>query len=108
MKMQEKGVWKFIKRKRERCIYQSRKEVQEQFGKMMNQYVNRNRKLFWKEISKDNSNRIKDGNGRLALEEAEVRRIWKEYSEDLCNIYIPRNRLQSTCVALMGFRERTT
>ena len=37
-----------------------------------------NRKLFWKEVSKanggnvENSNRIKDGNGRLVLEEAEV------------------------------------
>ena len=34
----------------------------------------------------ENSNRIKDVNGRLVLEEAEVRRIWKEYYEDLCNI----------------------
>ena len=34
----------------------------------------------------ENSNRIKDENGRLVLEEAEVRRIWKEYYEDLYNI----------------------
>ena len=34
----------------------------------------------------ENSNRIKDGNGRLVLEEAEVRRIWKEYYEDLYDI----------------------
>ena len=33
-----------------------------------------------------NSNRIKDGNGRLVLKETEVRRIWKEYYEDLDNI----------------------
>ena len=44
----------------------------------MNQNVNGNMKLFWKEVNKangskvKNSNRIKDGNGRLALEEAEV------------------------------------
>ena len=31
----------------------------------------------------ENSNRIKDGNGRLVLEEA---KIWKEYYEDLYNI----------------------
>ena len=30
--------------------------------------------------------RIKDGNGRLAQGEDEVRRIWKEYFEDLYNI----------------------
>ena len=30
--------------------------------------------------------RIKDGNGRLAQGEDEVRRIWNEYFEDLYNI----------------------
>ena len=34
----------------------------------------------------ENSNRIKDGNGRLVLDEAEVQRIWKEYYENLYNI----------------------
>ena len=33
-------------------IYQSKKEVHEQFGRKMNQDVNGNRKLFWKEVSK--------------------------------------------------------
>ena len=43
--------------------------------------MNRNRKLFWKEMSEVNdgkveiSNRINDGTGMLPLEEAEVRRI---------------------------------
>ena len=31
----------------------------------------------------ESCSRIKDGNGRLALEEDEVRRIWKDYFEDL-------------------------
>ena len=58
----------------------------------MNQDVNGNRKLFRKEVSKanggkvENSIRIKDGNGRLALEEAEVCSILKKYYEDLYNI----------------------
>ena len=34
----------------------------------------------------ENSNRIQDGNGRLKLEEVEVRRIWKEYFDDLYKI----------------------
>ena len=40
--------------------------------------MNGNMKLFWKEVSKvngkkvENSNRIKDGNRNLVLEEAEV------------------------------------
>ena len=73
-----KGVWKIYKRKVKRCIYQSKKEVQEQFGRKMNQSVNGNRKFVWEEVSKanrgkvENSNRIKDGNLRLVLEDAEV------------------------------------
>ena len=44
----------------------------------MNQDVDGNRKLFWKEVSKVNGgkvescSRIKDGNGRLALGKDEV------------------------------------
>ena len=34
-----------------------------------------------------NSIRIKEGNGRLVLEEAEVQRIWKEHCDNLCNIH---------------------
>ena len=34
----------------------------------------------------ENCRIIKDKNGRLAMEEVEVRRIWKEYFEDLYNI----------------------
>ena len=34
----------------------------------------------------ENCSIIKDENGRLALEEVKVRRIWKEYFEDLYNI----------------------
>ena len=33
----------------------------------------------------ESDNRIKDGNGRLALEKTEVRRIWKEHFKDLYN-----------------------
>ena len=34
----------------------------------------------------ENCSRIKDGNEKLRLEKFEVRRIWKEYFEDLYNI----------------------
>ena len=34
----------------------------------------------------ENCSRIKDGNWRLAWKEVEVRRMWKEYFEDLYNI----------------------
>ena len=45
-------VYKEEKKKFKRCIYQSKKEVHEQFGRKMNQDVNGNWKLFWKEESK--------------------------------------------------------
>ena len=57
MKMQMKDVWKFTKKKRERLIKRyiiyitEKKEVLEHFGRMMNQDVNGNKKLFWKELS---------------------------------------------------------
>ena len=58
----------------------------------MNEDVNGNKKLFWKEVSKvnggkvDSCNRIKDGNERLELGEDEVKRIWEEYLKDLHKI----------------------
>ena len=43
-------VHKKEKTKVKRCIYQSKKKVQEQFGRKMNQDMNGNRKLFRKEV----------------------------------------------------------
>ena len=60
----------------------------------MNVHVNGNRKLFWKKMSSakggkvESYSRIKDGNGRLAQGEDEMRRVWKKYFEDLYNIVI--------------------
>ena len=42
---------------------------------------------------------IKDGNGRLVLEEVEVQRIWKEYYEDLYNI----DTQEQVAVHMCGF-----
>ena len=44
-------------------------------------------------------NRIKDGNGRLAQGKDEVRKIWKEYLEDLYNI----NTQEQVAVHMCGF-----
>ena len=67
----------------------------------MNKDVKGNRKLFWKEVGNakeekvERCSRIKGGNGRLARGENEVRRIWKEYLEELYNIVLlaPRSAL---------------
>ena len=71
-------VHKEEKRLVKRCIYQNQGGGPRTLGRKMNQDVNGNRKFFWKEVSKakgekvENSNRIKDGNGGLAMEEVEL------------------------------------
>ena len=47
-------VYKEEKRKYKRCIYQSKKQVNEQFRRKMNQNVSKKRKAFWKKVSKVN------------------------------------------------------
>ena len=86
MKRQKNDVWESIEKKRERLkgIYiRANKKVNEQFGRKTNKDVNRNRKLFWEELSNAKGgkvvicSRIKDGSGRLARREAEAGRILK-------------------------------
>ena len=56
-------------------IYQSKKKVNEQFGRKMKEDGNGNWKLFWKEVCNvkggkvESYSKIKDGNGRLAHRE---------------------------------------
>ena len=58
----------------------------------MNLYVDGSRKLFWKKLNKKNGGKVEScsriKNGRLALGENEVRRIWKGHFEDLYDIDI--------------------
>ena len=74
-------------KKVKRCIIQSKKKVNEQFGRKMNEDVNGNMELFWKEVSNtkrgkvESCSRVMDENGKLAGGE-----IWKEYFEDLNTI----------------------
>ena len=64
-------AYKEEKEKVKRCIIQSKKKVNQQFGKEVNEDVNGNRKLFWKKVSNakrgkvESCSRVKDGNGRL-------------------------------------------
>ena len=51
-------VYKEEKRKVKRCIYQSKKEANEQFGRKVNQDVDGNIKSFWKEVSKLNEGKV--------------------------------------------------
>ena len=88
-------IYKEEKRKVKRYIYQSEKEVNEQFGRKMNQDIEGNKKLFRKEVSKVN----KGWNWRLVLRDDKVRRIWKGYFEDLCNV----DTQEQVAVYMCGF-----
>ena len=44
-------VYREEKRKVKTCIIQSKKKVNEQFRRKMNEDLNGNKKLFWKEVS---------------------------------------------------------
>ena len=98
------------KRNVKRCIIQSKNKVNEQFGKKTNEDVNGNRKLFWKKVSNvkggkvESCGRIKDGNGRLVQGR-------DDYGRSILKVFIieiMRNRVHSTCLALIGFGEITT
>ena len=71
-------AYKEEERKVKKCIYQSKKKVNEQFGRKMNEDMNGNRKLFQKKVRNmkggkvESCSRIKDENGRLAQGEDEV------------------------------------
>ena len=54
IKKQKKDVWKLTEKKRERLkgVYiRAKKKVNEQFERKMNEDENRNRKMFWKDVS---------------------------------------------------------
>ena len=65
-----------------------------------------NRELYWKEVSKvdseraENCNRIKDKNGTLAVGENDTRKTWKGYFEDVHDVDTGK-RAKSIYVVLM-------
>ena len=59
MRLQKKYVWKLTKNKKVLMkggvgIYQSKKDVNIQFGRNINHGVDGNRKLFWEQVNKVN------------------------------------------------------
>ena len=63
MRRQKKDVWKQRKKvKVKRCIYQSKKKVNEQFGRK-NEDVSENRKLFWKGMNNAKGGELQQNKG---------------------------------------------
>ena len=70
VKRQNKDVWKRTKKRREmlKCVYiRARKKVNEEFGRKMNEDVNGNSKLFWKEVSNAEGGKVEICN-RIRME----------------------------------------
>ena len=51
-------AYKEEKRKVKMSIYESKKKMNEQFGRKVNLQENENKKLFWKEVSKANGGKV--------------------------------------------------
>ena len=62
-------------------------------------------KLFRNKLSKvkrgkmESCSKIKDGNGRLPMEEDELRRVWKDHLDDIFNI----DTQEQVAVHMCGF-----
>src|SRR5678815_1288391 len=84
-------LYKEEKRNTKRCIRRRKQEVNEQFGRRMNEDIQGNRKLFWKEArkvkneNKGNLLRIMNRDGAFVTDEMDVRGVWKEHFENLHN-----------------------
>src|SRR5678816_1679135 len=97
--------YKEEKRNTKRCIRRRKQEVNEQFGRRMNEDIQGNRKLFWKEArkvkneNKGNLLRIMNRDGAFVTDEMDVRGVWKEHFENLHNI----NSNDEVIVNVCGF-----
>ena len=68
MRLQGRRYWDEVAKDRCMEVYKeekrrAKKDVNKHFGRKMNQYVNRNRKLFWKKVNNVNEGKIKNENG---------------------------------------------
>ena len=92
-------------------IYHNKMKVNEQFGRKMNQDVDGNRKYFWNELSNEKGGKV-ESCSRMEMGGWHRERIkYKGFGRNILKIFIIqilRDRLQSTCVALMGIGEATT
>ena len=74
-----------------KLIQESKRRVDEEFGRKLSQNFRENKKLFWKEVKKvrggerNGDVRMRGENGELLGGESELKGIWKGYFEQLMN-----------------------
>ena len=110
--LQKKDALSYGRYKRKRMevknvVKKAKREADERWGERMNESFRENSKMFWKELKRvrkgesGSESRIKDGSGRLLVEEEEIKKRWAEYFEELLNVWDER---EANIVAVPGGR----
>ena len=89
----------YVQRKREvkRLVRESKRRVDDEFGRNLSEKWKECKKLFWKEVkkvrqgNKGSSRGVKDKNGRVLVEKSEKVNRWKEHFEELLNVQSERD-----------------
>ncbi len=91
VKAREKSEYKKWKKKVRELIEESKRRVDEEFGRKLSQNFCKNKKLSWKEVKKVRGGergggvRKRGEDGELVGGESELKGIWKGYFDQLMN-----------------------
>ncbi len=86
-----KSEYKKWKKKVQELIGESRRKVDEEFGRKLSQNFSEHKKMFWKEGKNVRGRegvsgvRVRGEDGELVGDESELNQIWKGYFEELMN-----------------------
>ncbi len=85
VKVRKKSEYKKWKKRVRELIEESKRRVDEEFGRKLSQNFSENKKLFWKEVRKvrggerSGDMRMRGEDGELVRGESELKGIWKGY-----------------------------
>ena len=84
-------VYKEKRRSVKRVVREEKRKADERFGRKLSESYQCNRKMFWKEVKRvrkggEREEKVKDANGKVLVEKAEVSERWAEYFDELLNV----------------------
>ncbi len=84
VKARRKSEYKEWKKRVRRLIEESKRRVDEEFGRKLSQNFSENKKFFWKEVKvrgaeKSGDVMIRGENGELVRGDSELKVVWKGY-----------------------------
>ncbi len=91
VKARRKSEYKDWKNRVRELIKESKRRVDEEFGRKLSQNFSENKKLFWKEVKKARGGeksgdvKMRGEDGELVGGDSELKEIWKSYFEQLMN-----------------------